>query len=78
MSEAINRYVRQNELRFLDELKELLRIPSISTLPEHNRDTHRAAEYVAAKLREAGLENVEVIETKRHPLLYADWLHAPG
>src|SRR5579862_8094216 len=78
MSEATDRYVRENEARFLEELKELLRIPSISTLPEHNRDTHRAAEYVAAKLREAGLENVEIIETKRHPLVYADWLHAPG
>src|SRR5881397_2438016 len=78
MSEAIDLYVRQNEARFLEELKELLRIPSISTLPEHNNDTHRAAEYVADKLRAAGMENVEIIETERHPLVYADWLHAPG
>ena len=78
MSEAIDRYVSQNEPRFLEELKELLRIPSISTLPEHNGDTHRAAEYVADKLRGAGMENVELIETERHPLVYADWLHAPG
>ena len=78
MSEAIDRYVREHEQRFLDELKELLRIPSISTLPEHNGDTHRAAEYAAAKLRSAGMENVEIIETERHPLVYADWLHAPG
>ncbi len=78
MSEAIDLYVRQNEARFLEELKELLRIPSISTLPEHNGDTHRAAEYTAAKLIAAGLEHVEVIETERHPLVCADWLHAPG
>src|SRR5271165_3096734 len=78
MSDAIDNYVSQNEPRFLEELKELLRIPSISTLPEHNRDTHRAAEYVADKLRAAGMENVEIIETERHPLVYADWLHAPG
>src|SRR5271165_1107439 len=78
MSEAIDRYVQANEGRFLDELKELLRIPSISTLPEHNGDTHKAAEYVADKLRAAGLEHVELIETERHPLVYADWLHAPG
>jgi acetylornithine deacetylase/succinyl-diaminopimelate desuccinylase-like protein len=78
MSEAIDLYVRQNESRFLEELKELLRIPSISTLPEHNKDTHRAAEYVADKLRAAGMENIEIIETERHPLVYADWLHAPG
>ncbi len=78
MSEAIDRYVQQHEQRFLDELKDLLRIPSISTLPEHNGDTHRAAEYAAAKLQSAGMENVEIIETERHPLVYADWLHAPG
>jgi acetylornithine deacetylase/succinyl-diaminopimelate desuccinylase-like protein len=78
MSEAIDVYVRENEPRFLEELKELLRIPSISTLPEHKRDTHRAAEFVADKLRAAGLENVEIIETERHPLVYADWLHAAG
>jgi acetylornithine deacetylase/succinyl-diaminopimelate desuccinylase-like protein len=78
MSEAIDRYVRENEPRFLDELKQLLRIPSISTLPEHNQDTHRAAEFVADKLRAAGVENVEIIETQKHPLVYADWLHATG
>jgi len=78
MSEAIDQYVRKNEARFLDELKQLLRIPSISTLPEHNGDTRRAAEFVAEKLRAAGLEHIEVIETQKHPLVYADWLHAPG
>ena len=78
MSEAIDRYVRQNEPRLLEELKAFLRIPSISTLPEHNADTWRAAEYAAAKLREAGMENVEVVATDRHPLVYADWMHAPG
>ena len=78
MSKEIDLYVRDNEPRFLEELKELLRIPSISTLPEHKEDTHRAAEFVADKLRAAGLENIEIIETERHPLVYADWLHAPG
>jgi acetylornithine deacetylase/succinyl-diaminopimelate desuccinylase-like protein len=78
MSEAIDLYVSQNEARFLEELKELLRIPSISTSPEHKRDTHRAAEYCVDKLAAAGLENIELIETERHPLVYADWLHAPG
>ena len=78
MSEAIDRYIAQNEGRFLDELKELLRIPSISTSPDHNPDTQRAAEYSAAKLKLAGLENIEIIQTARHPLVYADWLHAPG
>jgi acetylornithine deacetylase/succinyl-diaminopimelate desuccinylase-like protein len=78
MSQATDNYVRQNESRFLEELKEFLRIPSVSTLPEHNKDTQRAAEFVAGKLRAAGLENIEVIKTERHPLVYADWLHAAG
>ena len=47
MSEAIDRYVHENETRFLEELKDLLRIPSISTSPEHNEATHRAADFVS-------------------------------
>ncbi|HEY2014246.1 MAG TPA: peptidase M20, partial [Bryobacteraceae bacterium] len=78
MSEAIDRYVKENETRFLEELKDFLRIPSISTLPENNEATHRAADFVADHLMAAGMEHVEVIETERHPLVYADWLHAPG
>jgi acetylornithine deacetylase/succinyl-diaminopimelate desuccinylase-like protein len=71
-------YARNNQQRFLDELKDLLRIPSISTLTEHKGDVQKAAEFVAAELRRIGMENVELIPTKGHPLIYADWLHAPG
>src|SRR5438270_10222335 len=71
-------YARENQQRFLSELKELLRIPSVSTLPEHKDDVRRAAEFVAQKLRGVGLEHVEVIATAGHPLVYADWLNAPG
>jgi acetylornithine deacetylase/succinyl-diaminopimelate desuccinylase-like protein len=71
-------YARNNQQRFLDELKDLLRIPSISTLTEHKGDVQKAAEFVAAELRRIGMEKVEVIPTKGHPLIYADWLHAPG
>ena len=78
MSEAIDRYVKENEARFLEELKDFLRIPSISTLPENNEATHRAADFVVDHLLAAGMENVELIETERHPLVYADWMHAPG
>ncbi|MBV9183746.1 MAG: dipeptidase [Acidobacteria bacterium] len=70
-------YARQNQQRFLSELKDLLRIPSVSTLAEHKNDVQRAADYVASELRRVGMENVEVIPTKGHPLIYADWLHAP-
>ena len=78
MSSAIQEFVQQNESRFLDELLELLRIPSVSTLPEHKNDVARAAQFVADALSRAGLENVQVIPTGKHPLVYADWLHAPG
>jgi acetylornithine deacetylase/succinyl-diaminopimelate desuccinylase-like protein len=71
-------YARENQKRFLDELKELLRIPSISTLEEHKGDVKKAADVVANDLKRIGFENVEIIPTKGHPLVYADWLHATG
>lgn len=73
-----NEFIHEHEERFLNELKDFLRIPSISTLPEHNEDVVRAAQFVAEKLTAAGMENVRVIPTGRHPLVYADWLHAEG
>lgn len=78
MPAAIQEFVQQNQSRFLDELLDLLRIPSVSTLPEHKGDVARAAQFVADALGRAGLENVQVIPTAKHPLVYADWLHGPG
>ncbi len=78
MSSAAVNYAHQNHPRFLNELKELLRIPSISTLPEHKSDCRRAAEVLAAELTRIGMENARLIETDGNPLVYADWLHASG
>lgn len=78
MSQPVDAFVRDNEQRLLDELKTFLRIPSVSTLPEHKGDVEAAAAFVAEALTDAGMENVEVIPTAGHPLVYADWLHAPG
>jgi acetylornithine deacetylase/succinyl-diaminopimelate desuccinylase-like protein len=78
MSTATDAFVQDNRDRLLSELKEFVRIPSISTLPEHAGDIQRAAEFVAVSLRRAGMENVEIIPTGRHPLVYADWMHAAG
>jgi len=79
MSAPALAYARQHAPRFLDELKDLLRIPSVSTAPEHRGDVRRAAEVLAAELKRIGLEHVELIESETgHPLVYADWLHAPG
>lgn len=77
MSVAVE-YARANSARFLDELKALLRIPSISTLPEHKSDVRKTAETLVAELKRIGMENVRLIETAGHPLVYADWLHAAG
>ncbi len=71
-------FARNNQTRFLNELKDLLRIPSVSALDEHKGDVQKAAEFVAHDLRRIGMENVEIIPTRGHPLLYADWLHATG
>jgi len=78
VSASTSAFVEQHQDRLLDELKEFLRIPSISAQPAHAADVRRAAEFVAASLRSAGLENVEIIPTAGHPLVYGDWLHAPG
>ena len=75
-------YARENGARFVEELKDLLRIPSVSTAPEHAADVRRAAEFVAEGLRAAGLEDVRLIETASrahkggHPLVYGEWLRA--
>lgn len=71
-------YLEENRQRFLDELLDLLRIPSISSLPEHADDVRRAGEWVADRLRSAGLEGVRILETGGHPVVYGEWLHAPG
>ncbi|OGO55349.1 MAG: peptidase M20 [Chloroflexi bacterium RBG_16_69_14] len=61
----------------LESYQAFLRIPSISALPEHAGDCRRAAGWLAEALTAAGLEHVEVAETGGHPVVYADWLHAP-
>ena len=78
MSSPAVAYAKKNHPRFLSELKELLRVRSVSTLPENQGDCRRAAEMLAAELKRIGMENARLIETVGHPLVYADWLHAAG
>ncbi|MFB3825849.1 MAG: dipeptidase [Bryobacteraceae bacterium] len=78
MPSSTGAFVEQNRERLLNELNEFLRIPSISTLPENQPDIRRAAEFVANSLRGVGMERVEIIPTAKHPLVYGEWLHAPG
>jgi acetylornithine deacetylase/succinyl-diaminopimelate desuccinylase-like protein len=73
----INNYVKAHEDRFLDELFELIRIPSISSLPEHKEDMYRAAEKWKEILLAAGADKAEVIETNGNPVTYGEKIIDP-
>jgi acetylornithine deacetylase/succinyl-diaminopimelate desuccinylase-like protein len=77
MATAIE-YLNQNRARSLEQLKEFLRIPSVSTSPARRGDVRRAAEFVADALREAGLPRVDLVETPGHPIAYAEDLRVDG
>ncbi|NDJ87201.1 MAG: dipeptidase [Chloroflexi bacterium] len=71
-------YARQHYDRFVEELFDFLRIPSVSTEAARKQDIQRAANWLAAHCRHVGLERVEVFETPGHPIVYAEWLGAKG
>ncbi|CAH0121291.1 Succinyl-diaminopimelate desuccinylase [Paenibacillus sp. CECT 9249] len=71
-------YFEQHRVEHLNELKEWISIPSVSALSEHKEDMNRAANWLVDALRRAGLENVEIHQTAGHPIVYADYMHAPG
>lgn len=69
-------WLDEEQPRYVDELLDLIRIPSVSAKPENIPDVLRAAEWVAARATAAGMENARVMPTAGHPVVYADWLHA--
>jgi acetylornithine deacetylase/succinyl-diaminopimelate desuccinylase-like protein len=71
-------YYEQHQSDFLEGLKAFLRIPSISALSEHKLDIIRAAEFARDQLADAGMTHAELIEGPGNPLVYAEWLGAPG
>ncbi len=71
-------YIESKREVHLNELKEFLRIPSVSAKTENKPDIEKAARWVADKLRAAGLENIEIAPTRMHPLVYGESLRAPG
>ena len=75
---SIEQFLEDTNERRRAAYVDLLRIPSISALPEHAPDIRRAAEWVAGELRRIGMEHVDVSETGGAPIVYADWLHADG
>jgi acetylornithine deacetylase/succinyl-diaminopimelate desuccinylase-like protein len=71
-------YVGAQNERYLRELTEFLAIPSVSTNPENVPDIRRCADWLVAHMTRIGLENAQIFPTAGHPIVYADWLHAPG
>jgi acetylornithine deacetylase/succinyl-diaminopimelate desuccinylase-like protein len=68
----------QHKADFLSDLKDLIAIPSVSTAPENQADMKRTAEWLAARLNGMGMQKVGVMPSKGHPLVYGEWLGAPG
>ncbi|MFZ0452387.1 MAG: dipeptidase [Ignavibacteriaceae bacterium] len=77
MQEVID-YIKKNKENYVNELKEFLSIPSISTLPENKKDILKCAQFVSDKLKGAGMSRVEIFKTEGHPIVYGEWLGAPG
>jgi acetylornithine deacetylase/succinyl-diaminopimelate desuccinylase-like protein len=71
-------YIQERRTMFVDELKGFLRIPCVSTKSDHKPDMQKAAEWLGDQMRGMGLEHAEILPTGGHPVVYADWLHAPG
>lgn len=76
MSLACFDYARSHQDRFLEELKDFLRIPSVSTQVEHRSDMIRAAVWIREQLLDTGFPRAEVMPTRGHPIIYAEWLAA--
>jgi len=77
MKEII-KFAKNNKAQYIEELKEYLRIPSISTLEEHKGDIEKCSKFVASKLSDAGMTEVKLFSTEGHPIVYAEWMKAPG
>jgi len=75
---AVIDFINTNRDKYVDELKGYLAIPSISALPEHAADVKRCAEWSADEMRRIGMQNVRLIDTPGFPVVYGDWLGAPG
>lgn len=75
--ETITEFIKTNEKRFIDELLDLLRIPSISADSKYSKDVARAAEYIKTKLENAGADKVEICPTKGHPIVYGEKIIDP-
>lgn len=76
--ENVISFINSNKEQYVEELKDFLRIPSISTNPENKADVARCAQYVSDQMNKSGLQNIQIIPTPGHPIAYGEWLGAPG
>ncbi len=76
--ENVISFINAHKDQYVEELKEFLKIPSISTNPENKGDVARCAQYVSDQMNKAGLQNVQIFPTAGHPVVYGEWLGAPG
>ncbi len=76
--DALTRYLDDHREQFLDDLKAVLRIPSVSAQPDHKGDVAACARHIGDHLKKLGVTRVEVVPTAGHPVVYAEWLGAPG
>jgi acetylornithine deacetylase/succinyl-diaminopimelate desuccinylase-like protein len=74
---TLSQYLQDNKQRQLDELIELLRIPSVSARAEQNDDVKRCCQSISDHLRQAGAENVQIFQTAGHPIVYGDLIRDP-
>jgi acetylornithine deacetylase/succinyl-diaminopimelate desuccinylase-like protein len=74
----LKEYIEENKQRFLDELFDYIRIPSISSIADHKPDMYRAAEFVKDALLKAGADKAEVYETEGNPVTYAEKIIDPA
>ena len=78
MRNEVLSYLQSNKDRYLSEVKDFLAIQSVSSQSVHNADTRRCAEWTAGQMRTIGLNNVRILDTPGHPVVYGEWLGAPG
>jgi acetylornithine deacetylase/succinyl-diaminopimelate desuccinylase-like protein len=76
MTDAALSYAGRNRQRFLEELQEVLRIPSISTDPDHAVDMQHAARWMSSQLTAIGMDQVQILPTAGHPVVYGEWMGA--
>lgn len=77
MAKTPDEYLNEHRDRILDELIEFVSIPSVSADSTYRADMQRAAQWVSGKMRDAGLQSVQIMPTTGHPIVYAEWIGAP-